>query len=87
MIASVLVFVLLKNAMPVSFRLELFTSYSLTIFSGEQCHLPPLKCDSAKYSYSCMLTYYRTNVFVVNVWPTNSVLFIYVLTHCVKTIK
>jgi len=42
---------------------------------------------TAKYSYSCMLTYYRKNEFVENVWPANSSLFIYVSTHCVETVK
>ena len=30
---------------------------------------------------------FQKNVFVENVWPANSALFIYVLTHCVKTLK
>jgi len=43
--------------MPVSFRSDLFTSYILTIF--KQWSLLPLKWKTAKYSYSCMLKYYR----------------------------
>ena len=43
--------------MPVSFRSELFTSYILTIF--KQWNLLPLIWKTAKYSYSCMLKYYR----------------------------
>ena len=31
--------------------------------------------------------YYRKNVFVENVWPANLALFVYVSTHCVKTVK
>ena len=34
-----------------------------------------------------MLKYYRKTEFVENVWPANSVLFIYVQTHCVETVK
>jgi len=29
----------------------------------------------------------KKNVFVENVWPANSALFIYVSTHCVETVK
>jgi len=31
--------------------------------------------------------YYRKNKFVVNVWPANSALFIYVSNYCVETVK
>ena len=42
----------LKDAMSVSFRSELFTSYILTIF--KQRNILPKISEAAKYSYSCM---------------------------------
>jgi len=46
-----------KDAMHVSFRSELFTSYILTIF--KQCNILPLISEPAKSSYPCMYKYYR----------------------------
>ena len=64
---------LFKDAMPVSFRSELFTSYIFTIF--KQRNLLPYIWKTAKY------------IFVENVCDANLALFIYVLTHCVETVK
>jgi len=61
--------------MPVSFRSELFTSYILTIF--KLGNLLPQIWETAKYSYSCMLKYYRKNEFAEKVWPANSALFMF----------
>ena len=61
-----------KDAMPVSFRSELFTSYILTIF--KQCNPLPHKCETAKYSYACKIL--QKKVFVVNVLPATSTVFI-----------
>ena len=43
------------------------------------------KQQAAKYSYPCMLKYYSKNNFVEIVWPAYLALFVYVLTHCIKT--
>jgi len=79
------IIIILKDAMPVSFRSKVFTSYILTIF--KQWNLLPQLWETAKYSYPCMLKYYRKNEFVINVWPANSALFIYISTHWVKAVK
>ena len=44
-------------------------------------------CETAEYSYPCMLKYYRQNEFVESVSSANSALFVYLSTHCVETVK
>ena len=51
-------------------------------YSCKYVKLPNIHC-----TYLCMSKYYRNSVFVKNVWPANSALFIYVSTHCVETVK
>jgi len=74
-----------KDAISVSFRSDLFTTYILIIF--KQRNLLPYIWETANYSYPCMQKYYRKNEFVENIWPANLDLFIYVSTHCVETVK
>jgi len=76
----------LKDAIPVSFRSELFTYYILPHLGSETYSSNYEK--TAKYSYKSMHVKLLQNYeFVENVWPTKSVLFIYVSTHCDKTVK
>jgi len=71
--------------MPVSFRSILFTSYILPYLSSDTY--------SRKYKklpyiviHACKINT-ENNVFVVNVWPANLALFIYVSTHWVEQVK
>jgi len=49
----------IQDAMPVSFKSKLFTSYILTIIKQWNILLQIWETAKYMYSYSCMLNYYR----------------------------
>jgi len=74
-----------KDAMPVSFRSELFTSYILTMI--KQQNLLPSIWETAKLIIHACKNITEKNAFIENVWTANLALFIYVSTHFVETVK
>jgi len=72
----------LKDAMSVSFRSELFTSYILTMF--KQWNLLKYEKFTNIVIHACKIL---KGKFVENAWHANSALFIYGSTHCVETVK
>jgi len=70
----------LKDAMPVSFRSELFTSYIITYIS--------IEAYSRKYEkLPNIVVHACKNMTEKNEFVENSALFIYVSFHCVETVK
>ena len=57
----------------------------ITIF--KQWNLLQYFFEIAKYSFSCILKYYRNNRICWKVWLANSALFVYVATDYVETVK
>ena len=74
-----------KDAMPISFRSELFTSYILTIY--KQRNLLPTNIRNCQIQLFMHVNILQKHVFVEDVWPANLALFVYVSTHCVETVK
>ena len=74
---------LLKDAMLVSFRSKLFTSYILTIFKQQNIltyeQLPNIVIHACKNN--------TEKLYLLKMCPAYLALFIYVWTHCVETVK
>ena len=76
--------VMFKDAMPVYFRSELFSSYILTIFKQR---ILLRKYEKLPYIVVHAWKNITKKCICENVWPANLALFVYFSTHCVETVK
>jgi len=76
----------IKDTLPVSYRSGFF--YIRHINHIKAVKLTPVNMRNCQIYLSMHVKYYRKkNELFEIVWPANSAMFIYILTHCVETVK